>query len=478
MATGWRYRLAGVAGVCGLTAGAVVVANHPTVQALAVLVPVLGRLPATTLSNGALTLAVLTALAVVLGAAAPLFKPCPRRVLDTLAVAEKRVFVAVVALAAVGYFDYTYRLPRTTLLLTAGLLAVAVPAWFLAIRRRPGVDGDRTIVVGDDPATIEDVLAATDREVIGYVSPPSSGRAATEREPIPPDVVGVPDGGYATPLAELDCLGGLSRLERILVTLDVDTAVLAFSRPDRAEFFGTLDTLYEHGVTAKVHQDHADTVLTTDVETGDLVDVDLEPWDPQDYALKRLFDVGFAAVGLVALAPVMALVAAAIKLDDGGPVLYHQTRTAAFGETFTIAKFRSMTTDAEAAAGATISAEDNGGRDPRVTRVGRVLRETHLDELPQLWAILAGDMSVVGPRPERPQLDDDMEQDVQAWRRRWFIKPGLTGLAQINGATGHEPREKLRYDVTYIRNQSFWFDLKILVRQLWMVGVDAVRVVT
>jgi lipopolysaccharide/colanic/teichoic acid biosynthesis glycosyltransferase len=414
---------------------------------------------------------------VVLGATAPLLKPRPRRVLDTLAVAEKRVFVAVVALAAVGYFDYTYRLPRTTLLLTAGLLAVAIPVWFLTIRRQPGVDGDRTIVVGDDPATIEDVLAATERDVIGYVSPPSSGRAETDREPIPPDVIGVPDGGYASPLANLDCLGGLSRLETVLVALDVDTAVLAFSRPDRAEFFGTLDTLYEHGVTAKVHQDHADTVLTTDVETGDLVDVDLEPWDPQDYALKRLFDVAFATVGLVAFAPVMALIAVAIKLDDGGRVLYHQTRTAAFGETFTIAKFRSMTTDAESETGATVSAEDDGEQDPRVTRVGRILRETHLDELPQLWAILTGRMSVVGPRPERPELDGDMEQNARTWRRRWFIKPGLTGLAQINGATGHEPGEKLRYDVTYIRHQSFWFDLKILVRQLWMVGVDAVRVV-
>jgi lipopolysaccharide/colanic/teichoic acid biosynthesis glycosyltransferase len=477
MVTGWRYRLAGVVGVSGLTAGAVAVANHPTVQRHAVLLPVLDRLQATTLSNGDLSLAVLTALAVVLGATAPLFKPRPRRVLDTLAVAEKRVFVALVALAAVGYFDYTYRLPRTTLLLAAGLLAVAVPAWFLAIRRRPGVDGDRTIVVGDDPETIEDVLAATDREVIGYVSPPSSGRAATTGEPIPPDAVGITDGGRASPLAELDCLGGLSRLETVLVALDVDAAVLAFSRPDRAEFFGTLDTLYDHGVTAKVHQDHADTVLTTDVETGDLVDVDLEPWDPQDYALKRLFDAAFAAVGLVALAPVMALVAAAIKLDDGGPVLYRQTRTAAFGETFTVAKFRSMTTDAEAETGATVSAGDAGDRDPRVTRVGHVLRKTHLDELPQLWAILLGQMSVVGPRPERPELDGDMESDARTWRRRWFIKPGLTGLAQINDATGHDPKEKLRYDVTYIRNQSFWFDLKILVRQLWMVGIDAVRVV-
>jgi hypothetical protein len=105
-----------------------------------------------------------------------------------------------------------------------------------------------------------------------------------------------------------------------------------------------------------------------------------------------------------------------------------------------------------------------------------VLRKTHLDEIPQLWSILVGDMSVVGPRPERPQLDTDIEQGVGNWRRRWFVRPGLTGLAQVNDATGAEPEEKLRYDLLYIRKQSFWFDLKIVIRQLWMVGTDAVRV--
>jgi lipopolysaccharide/colanic/teichoic acid biosynthesis glycosyltransferase len=465
MPTGWRYRLAGVAGVACLAGGTVVGTNHPAVQSAAVALPVLGRLPATTLGSGDLALAVATTLAVVLGAVAPLFRPRPRRALDTLAVAEKRVFVAVVALAAVGYFDYTYRLPRTTLALTGVVLAVAVPLWFLAIRRRPSVDGDRAIVVGDDPETIRDVVAVAEVSVIGYVSPPvpAADRARTR--------VGATDGGQVSPppLADLDCLGGLSRLETVLVERDVDTAVLAFSRPDREEFFGTLDTLYDHGVTAKVHHDHADTVLTTDVETGALVDVDLEPWDWQDYAFKRLFDVCFAAVGLVVFAPVMAAVAVAIRLDDGGPVFYRQTRTAEFGETFTVAKFRSMTPDSEDAA--------PGDDADRVTRVGRVLRTTHLDELPQLWAILTGRMSVVGPRAAWVDEEAHLEREATAWRKRWFVKPGLTGLAQINGVKSTDPEAKLRHDVSYIRNQSFWFDLKILVRQLWTVGVDTVRVV-
>jgi lipopolysaccharide/colanic/teichoic acid biosynthesis glycosyltransferase len=137
-------------------------------------------------------------------------------------------------------------------------------------------------------------------------------------------------------------------------------------------------------------------------------------------------------------------------------------------------------TNAEAETGPTISEEDNGDVDPRVTRVGRVIRRTHLDEIPQLWSVLKGDMSVVGPRPERPELDTDIERGdgVTDWQQRWFVKPGLTGLAQINDVTGHEPQEKLRYDVEYIRRQSFHFDVAIVIRQVWKVIEDVAAMAT
>jgi lipopolysaccharide/colanic/teichoic acid biosynthesis glycosyltransferase len=171
--------------------------------------------------------------------------------------------------------------------------------------------------------------------------------------------------------------------------------------------------------------------------------------------LKRAFDVVFAAGGLLILTPVIVMIAVAIKIDSPGPLLYQQHRTATFGETFSIYKFRSMIPDAEAETGVKLSEEDTGGIDPRVTQVGRFLRATHLDEIPQLWSILRGDMSVVGPRPERPEIDTRIKATKIDWSKRWFIKPGLTGLAQINDATGHEPRAKLRYDIQYVREQSF-----------------------
>jgi lipopolysaccharide/colanic/teichoic acid biosynthesis glycosyltransferase len=330
-------------------------------------------------------------------------------------------------------------------------------------------------------------LAATDLDVVGYVAPPGidlRGRAGvrrsdgpatragrdTDRGPDPVTDGGVQAAGRAPPVEHL---GGLSRLDDLLLAHDVDAVLLAFGESDRAAFFGTLTTCYDHGLVAKVHGGFADSVLLDrTAATGDVVDVALDPWDLQDRVAKRVFDVCFALAGLVALSPLLLAAAVAIKLDSTGPVLYSQERTAEFGDTFTVYKFRSMVPEAEAGTGARLSEEDAGGVDPRVTRVGRVLRRTHLDEIPQLWSILAGDMSVVGPRPERPALDSDIESSVAQWRRRWFVKPGLTGLAQIRGATGHDPAEKLRYDVEYVRRQSFPLDLKIVIRQVWQVLGD------
>jgi lipopolysaccharide/colanic/teichoic acid biosynthesis glycosyltransferase len=473
--TGWRYRIVSVFGTSVLVVLSIVLANHPVTQRAFTMVPLLDRLGPTVLTNGSLLMAVLTALPVILVSLMVLFKPRPRRILDTISLTLRRVLRAALALAAIGYFDYTYRLPRTTLVVMTGLLCLTLPAWFVFIRRRPETTTERAVLVGDDPETMGEILDTCDLPVVGYVAPVIRYNTGTERT----SRVEFADGGthLRTRLDEIEYLGGLSRLDECLIERDIDTAILAFERSDRAEFFGALATCYTHGVTAKVHRKHADSVLTTETSVGELIDTDLEPWDWQDRAIKRLFDIGFAFAGLVVLLPVILVIVVGIKLDDGGPLLYGQERTAEFGETFLVYKFRSMVPDAEAGTGAKLSEEDEGGVDSRVTRVGRLLRKTHMDEIPQLWSILAGSMSVVGPRPERPELDDDIETNLLAWRRRWFVKPGLTGLAQINEVTGYEPERKLQYDVKYINEQSFWFDCQIVVRQVWLVLTDLLRTV-
>ena len=276
------------------------------------------------------------------------------------------------------------------------------------------------------------------------------------------------DGGYDP---SIDRLGGLSRLESILVEHDVDTAVLAFAEADRAEFFGALNVCYDHGVAAKVHKEHADTVLTATATPGEsLIDVEIEPWDIQDYVIKRAFDVVFAVSGLFVLIPVILVIAAAVRLEDGGPVLYEQSRTAVFGETFPVFKFRTMTPEGES-----VTPVEDAEND-RITQVGRILRQTHLDEIPQLWSILRGYMSVVGPRAVWTEEEHVLEDKAQMWRKRWFVKPGLTGLAQINNASSVNPDVKLNYDLQYVREQSFIYDMKIVVRQIWMVLSDAIHV--
>jgi sugar transferase (PEP-CTERM system associated) len=178
-------------------------------------------------------------------------------------------------------------------------------------------------------------------------------------------------------------------------------------------------------------------------------------------ALKRAFDVVAAAVGLLVAAPIMAIAAVAIKLDSPGPVLYTQVRAGALAKTFEIWKLRSMRTDAEAR-GAAWATQD----DPRVTRVGRFLRRTRVDELPQLWNVLVGEMSLVGPRPERPVFVEMLAREIPFFRRRLCMKPGVTGHAQVRcryGASIEDAREKLEYDLFYIKRFSLWFDLSILI---------------
>ena len=463
MDSGWRYRLLSVAGTIFLTALAVAVTNLTPVHTTFAKIPFFGNPAPEVLPNGELRFAIVTTLVVVLATMWPLFKPQPRRILDTILLTQKRVVLAMVGLAAIGYFKYTYRLPRTTLMLTTIALFVALPPFMVAIRRRPR-STSRAVIVGDDPDAMDALLGATDLPILGYVSPPS----AYAPDGIDARAVEVADGGTVeSELDGLPCLGGMARLEDVLVEHDVDTALLAFAATDREEFFGALETCYDNGVNALVHREHAEHVLTDDFSGAELLEVDLEPLDWQDHVLKRAFDIAFAGIAMFVLSPIILMIAIAIKLDDGGPLFYRQERTAEFGRRFIVHKFRSMTTAEE-------DSSPDSEEEDRVTRVGRVIRKTHLDEIPQLWTILIGKMSVVGPRAVWTDEEIHLEEEAASWRKRWFIKPGLTGLAQINNATSANAEAKLRYDLEYIRRQSFWFDMKIIVRQLWQVATDAV----
>ena len=186
---------------------------------------------------------------------------------------------------------------------------------------------------------------------------------------------------------------------------------------------------------------------------------------------KRALDVALSGAGLIASAPLWGMIALAIKLEDGGPIFYGQERSGLNGVPFEVKKFRSMIPNAEAQVGAIQATE----HDPRVTRVGRLLRATAMDELPQLWNIFRGDMSFTGPRALRPGEIEaggsgELErlEDVPGFRERSSVRPGLTGIAQIYAPRDITRRWKFRYDLVYVRRQSFWLDVRLILLSFWI----------
>ena len=186
--------------------------------------------------------------------------------------------------------------------------------------------------------------------------------------------------------------------------------------------------------------------------------------------LKRTLDVVVSALALAILSPLFLVVALAIKLTDGGPVLFFQTRVGRYGKLIRFPKFRSMRVDAEAVKARLMAQNDHGGgvtfkmkRDPRITTVGRMIRRLSIDELPQLWLVLRGDLTLVGPRPPIPQ---EVERYSLRQRRRLDVVPGLTCIWQVSGRSEVPFEQQARMDIRYIEKRSLWFDLALLLRTI------------
>ncbi len=192
--------------------------------------------------------------------------------------------------------------------------------------------------------------------------------------------------------------------------------------------------------------------------------------------IKRLFDIIASGIGLVLGAPLVGLAAAAIKLTSRGPVFYHQQRAGQFGRCFSMTKLRTMCVDAEKN-GAQWSAKDSAA-DPRVTWVGGILRRYRIDEIPQLWHVLTGEMSFVGPRPERPEIIQQLAREVPFYEERLMIQPGITGWAQVSypyGASAQDARRKLEYDLYYMKHMGWFLDVFILLDTVRIVLTGGVR---
>ena len=266
--------------------------------------------------------------------------------------------------------------------------------------------------------------------------------------------------------------GAIHNLSRFVENLGVSEVVLALE--ERRNSLPLKDLLRIK--TAGVHVNEFSSFMER--ETGR---VDLDTLNPSwlifsdgfssgrmlSSALKRVFDVLASALLLVLTGPVIVLFAVIVKLDSKGPAFFRQTRVGLYGQDFDLIKLRSMRTDAEAN-GAQFAQKD----DPRVTRVGKFIRKVRIDELPQAWSVLKGEMSFVGPRPERPEFVFDLEEQLPYYAERHMVKPGITGWAQINypyGASIEDSRQKLEFDLYYAKNYTPFLDLLIMLQTLRVV---------
>jgi len=263
--------------------------------------------------------------------------------------------------------------------------------------------------------------------------------------------------------------GGVRELDSILENRRVDAIYLAIPSAMSAQLPMILRRLEQFAIDVRIVPDVHPRYLPQNMVVSELEGMPILSYRESPMAgigglIKRLLDILGALLGLVLFSPLLAIIAIGVRLSSPGPVIFRQQRVSLGGDTFAIWKFRTMVCDQRTEQPGALSSTWTAKNDPRITRIGRWLRRTSLDELPQLINVLRGDMALVGPRPERPELIDRFREDWRGYMLRQQVKAGMTGWAQVNGLRGDTSlRKRLQYDLFYIRNWTVWFDLRILV---------------
>jgi sugar transferase (PEP-CTERM system associated) len=345
-------------------------------------------------------------------------------------------------------------------LLTAALAILMVMLWrsaFDVITSRL-MRRERLLLVGTSPAAIVLARELFERrqeigvEIVGFVDPDPTRVGAPV---INPGVVGTID--------DIPGLTARMHVDRVVVSLSDQRGKLPMGQ--------LLDVRLRSGVLfdhlASVYEEYTGKIALENLRPSWLVFSTGFRKSRLLMVTKRAFDIIAAVCGLILSLPLTIISAIVVKLESPrDPVLYHQERVGLNGATFTIHKFRTMRSDAEANTGPVWSAGDH---DPRITRVGRLMRNTRLDEIPQLWNVLRGDMSLIGPRPERPAFVEQLTQQIPFYGQRHVVKPGITGWAQVRysyGASVEDAIEKMQYDLYYVKHMSLMFDVMIALETI------------
>jgi sugar transferase (PEP-CTERM system associated) len=356
-------------------------------------------------------------------------------------------------LAAIYFWFPSLIIGRGVFVASSALVLLAVSGWRFAFEwlTRRVAPRERLLLVGTGPAAVTLAKELFQRrqelgvEIVGFVDPDPARVGAPV---INPGVIGTID--------DIPSIVRSRNVDRVVVSLADARGKLPMDKLLEMKLDGvTFDHL------ASVYEELTGKIAVENLRPSWLIFSSGFRKTRLVRAAKRLMDVLAALFGLVVAAPVMAIVALAVKLSSPGPAVYQQQRVGLQNRNFTVYKFRSMRQDAESGTGA-VWARRN---DNRVTTVGRVLRRTRLDELPQLWNVLIGDMSLVGPRPERPEFVKQLTEVIPFYGQRHAIRPGLTGWAQVRyayGASVEDSMEKLQYDLFYAKNLSIPLDLFII----------------
>lgn len=267
-------------------------------------------------------------------------------------------------------------------------------------------------------------------------------------------------------------LGTIDDIQKIVNKYDIKEVIIALDKHEHDLMLDVIAKCDFNDLNIKIAPDLYE-IISGQARTNQLYGVPLIEINPElmpvwERKIKRLMDIVFSLIILIITLPITLLVALAIKIDSEGPVFFKQIRVGKDGKEFKIYKFRSMIKDAEKHTGPVWSTKD----DPRITRVGKIIRKFRLDEIPQFINVLRGEMSLVGPRPERPYFVEKLSQEIPLYKRRLKVKPGITGWAQVKhkyDESIEDVKKKLQYDLYYIENISLRMDLKILFRTIFVV---------
>ena len=354
-------------------------------------------------------------------------------------------------LAALYFWLPALIIGRGVFMIAATLVILSVVTWRVSFEWFAKQVGprERLLLVGTSPAAL------------------ALARELEQRKNLGVEVIGFvdidPDHHDQRPNARV--VGNIEDIPAIVANRSVDRVVVNLSDARGQLPMNTLLDMKLKGVTfdhlASVYEEYTGKIAVENLRPSWLIFSTGFRKPPSLVAMKRVVDVSAAGVGMVLAAPLMLAVATLIKLVSRGPALYRQQRVGEHGQVFTLYKFRSMRTDAEANTGA-VWARDN---DDRIIPGGKFIRKTRLDELPQLWNVLRGNMSFVGPRPERPEFVGELTRAIPFYGQRHVVKPGITGWAQVRysyGSTVDDAMEKLQYDLFYIKNLTIALDLFII----------------